>query len=90
MTGLMGRVRSVSSLCFHLSSILTRSTGDGEADRVAYAVTVLLSSSEDEEGSGGEGKEGGGVISSSILRLWQTRAQSCCARYSAMIARGMT
>ena len=90
MTGSIGRVRGVSSLCFPLSSILTGSTGDREADGVAYAATGLLSSSEDEKGGGGEGKEEGGVISSSVSRLWRTRAQSCCARYSAMITSGMT
>ena len=95
VTGSMGGVKSgVSSLCFPLSSILTGSTGDGEDDGVAYVVTELLSPSEDEEGGDGEGEEEGGVIfssaGSSVLRLWQMKFQSCCARYSTMIARGMT
>ena len=90
MIGLSGGVRGVSSLCFPLSSILTGSTGDREVDRVAYAATGLSSSSVVEEGGGGEGEGEGGVISSSVLRLWWMKFQSCCAMYSAMIARGMT
>ena len=88
--GSSGGVRGVSSLCFPLSRFLTGSTGDGEIDRVAYAATELLSSLVVKEGGGGKGEEEGGVISSSFSRLWWTRAQSCCARYSAMIARGIT
>ena len=90
VTSSIGGVRGVSSLCFPLSSILTGSTGDGEVDRVAYAATELSSSSVLEEGGGGKGEEEGGMISSSVSRVWQTRSQSCCTRYSAMIARGMT
>ena len=88
--GSSGGVKSTSSLCFPLSRILTGSTGDGEVDGVAYAATELLSSSVVEEGGGGEGEEEGDVISSLASRLWRTRAQSCCIRYSAMIARGIT
>ena len=88
--GSTGGARGVSSLCFPLSIILTRSTGDREVDGVAYAVTELISSSVVEEGGGSEGEEEGGEISSSVSRLWWTRAQSCCIRYSAMIARGTT
>ena len=85
-----------SSLFFPLSSILPGSMGGGEDDGVAYAAIELFSSSGEEEGGDGEGEEGGGEISSSasrvssVSRLRRTRAQSCCARYSAMIARGMT
>ena len=43
VTGSIGGVRSdVSSLCFPLSNILTRSTGDGEADR-CYTVCIIKS-----------------------------------------------
>ena len=80
--GSTGGVRGVSSLCFPLSNILIGSIGDGEVDGVAYAVTELFSSLVDEEGGGGEGKEEGGVISSSVSRLWRTKSQSCCATYS--------
>ena len=88
--GSTGGARGVSSLCFPLSIILTRSTGDREVDGVAYAATELISSSVVEEGGGSEGEEEGGEIASSVSRLWWMRAQSCCIRYSAMIARGMT
>ena len=90
VTGSLGEVRGVSSCCFPLFSILTGSIGDGEADGVTYPVIELFSSSEDEEEGGGEGEEDGGVRSSSLSRLWQTSAQSCCTRYSAMITRGIT
>ena len=88
--GSPGGVGGNVSLCFPLSRILSRSTGDGEVDRVAYAATELFSSSVDKEGGGGEGKEEGGVISSLFSKLWRTKFQSCCTIYSAMIARGMT
>ena len=61
---LLGEVKGVSSsCCFPFSIILTRSIGDREDDRVAYAETGLFSS-EDEDGGGGNGEEEGGVRSS--------------------------
>ena len=55
-----------SSSCFHLSIILTGSTGDREGDRVAYA-EIGPFSSEDEEGGGDNEEEGGERSSVSML-----------------------
>ena len=79
---------SLSSCCFPLSIILTRSAGDGEGNGVAYAEIGQLSS-EDEEGGGGEGEEEGGKRFSPSI-LWWMSPQSCCAMYSAINARGIT
>ena len=86
LTGLQ-RGQELPSCCFPFI-ILTRRTGDGEDDGIAYAETEFPSS-EDEEG-GGNGEEEGGKRSSTFLKLWWMKAQSCCAMYSTMNARGMT
>ena len=86
-----GEVKGVSSssCCFPLLIILTRSTGDGEGDRVAYA-EIGSSSSEDKEGGGSDEDGGEGGERSVPSRLWWTSPQSCCVMYSTMNARGMT